>query len=301
MSYRDAGLREMEALSALSAKAADLALSDDGSTEGFEAAVRELAHATPMTSRRLASAVEHYLTVIRLAHDLPTADEVPRSFPMPFTDDDLDLLRFALIRSVRRPAHLVQIAGWIQSLRGLPGDSTEELDIVARVLHDARSHDELVPILREMVARGDERSGTLMWLAQALAETGHWSEAKSLLVTRVGDRPGPEVVDLLHQLVMLCAATRDPEHEHWLETLRSVDAERARYGQAPPTMVEEAIEEPQLFARYEEGTLTIDPRAAQLGEQGMAAHIRAAIVLGLGPEKGVELLGDIQLREPDLY
>ena len=215
---------------------------------------------------------------------------------MPFTDDALQLLRFAMIRSVRRPARFIEIARWTQSLRGLPRDSTEELDIVVRVLRDARACDVLIPILRDMIAHGDERPGTLMWLADALTETGNWPAAKSLLIGRIGDRPGPELVSLLQELVTLGRVTGDPEYEGWLETLRSLDADRAQYGQAPPTMVNEAIEEPQLFAIYEEGKLTLDSRALGLGERGMGAHIRAATVLGLGPEKGMEFLATFASR-----
>ena len=52
LGYRSVGLRAMEALSALTAKAADLALSDTGSTGEFEAAISKLADAIPAAAQR---------------------------------------------------------------------------------------------------------------------------------------------------------------------------------------------------------------------------------------------------------
>lgn len=299
--YQSLGSPVLGALSGVAAAAAPADCRDSGFPERIQEAFGELAAVDAECAQRLVPAMDHDLEVYRVVREVIAGGAVPTALPEPVTEDDLHLVRSAKVDSLDQPERAVAIARWIQSLRGLREDETEELDILVLLLERVRKWDALVFVLRDMIAHGEQRFAMVTALARALVETGQWSEAKALLTTRVDGSTGPERVKLLQQLVILGTLAGDPDSGRWMAELRAMGGELPEGALPPPTMVAEAAEIPELLARFDNGTLTIDPRIASKGQDAVTAHIRAAIVLGAGPEKGRELLDDIAAKDPDLY
>lgn len=306
LAYGDLGSRTLECLSGLAAEASRTdpqAL--DTSVAGLTAAFDRLAAADTDCARRLKPGIDRFVTVLRVTRELVESTALPAGLPGA-TDDEVNTLRSAMVTAIRQPERIAPIARWIQAQRGLPAGSTEELDAMAAMLGDVRSWEPRIRLLRDMIAHGDRRSETLIQLADSLVETGNWSEARALVTARIGDRPGPQHLELVQFLVMCSMRASDPDAAAWAATLRALGGELPESAMPPPSQLRETAQEapapsPRLSAHYEDGTLTIDPGGAGPGPAGLDAHLRAAMVTGLGPEKGAEFLADIAAKEPDLY
>lgn len=298
-SYRATGALGVGALSDFAA-AASFHPGDTRFPERIQESLKRITATDPDAARRLAPAVDHDLAVHVVVQNVIAGAAVPTELPSPITEDDLNMLRVAMMRVLGQPGRAAAIARWIQSLRGLPGDQSGELDALVRVLGRVREWDALVDILRDMIAHGDERPTTHMELARALSETGRWREAKILLTSRVATSPENERTELLKRLIMLGALAGDPDTGRWKAELHAPGDEWIAQA-VPPTMTAEALAEPELLARIEDGKLTIDPRLGTRGEAAIRAHIFAAMVLTGSPDQRAEALKDIAERDPDVY
>ncbi|MEV6951147.1 tetratricopeptide repeat protein [Streptomyces sp. NPDC051183] len=307
LAYRDLGSRTLEALSALAAEASRaesraVDLSDGGLPAAFES-FDALEAADGDCARRLAPYIARFRTLLRLTRELAEGAAPPAGLP-DVTGDELNTLRTAMVSARHTPERIAPIARWIQALRGLPADSTEELDGMAEMLGEFHRWEPRIRLLRDMIAHGDRRPETLTRLALSLLEAGNWSEAKALLTARIGDRPGPQHLELVKFLVMCCVRTSDPDAAAWATTLKVLGGELPASAMPPPSQVRELAARaagPRLLARYENGSLTIDPSLAGLGPEAMAAHMRAAMIIGLGPVEGARLRDDVAVKEPGLF
>lgn len=303
LAYLDLGSRTLEGLSALAAEGARNELLTGGAAvDGILGAFDGLALADPDCARQVVPGVARFLLILRVTRELAAGGAPPAELPA-VTGDDISMLRAAMVGALKQPERVAPIARWIQSLRGLPADSTVELENMAVLLGDAHDWEPLVVLLRDMIAHGDRRPETLMRLAQSLLDTGRRDEAKVLLTAGVGDRSGPERLQLVQYLVMFCMATEDPDAADWAATLHSLGGELPASAMPAPSQLAELAEAatPRLLARYENGNLTVDPRLLELGRPELDAHMRAAVVLGLGSTEGAKFRDDIVVKEPALY
>ncbi|MEV5875048.1 tetratricopeptide repeat protein [Streptomyces sp. NPDC052101] len=300
LAYRDLGRPVPECLSALAAEASRLEpKSEDRSHRRLTEAFGALAAADRDCSDRVAPAVRHHLLVLEVTRDLMAGGAPPAELPA-VTEDDLHTLRSAMVAALDRPDRVAAIARWIQSLRGLPADSTGELDAMVAMLGEVHAPEPRIHLLCDLIAHGDRRPGTTLQLAKSLSDVGRWSEAKEALVARVGDRPGPEHLELVQFLAMLCITRGDPDGPAWVRRLRALGGDLPESAMPPPSQVAER-RTPEPRAVYDRGSLTIDPGLAAQGQDAIAAHMRAAIVRGLPREQGAEFLADIARTEPELY
>lgn len=299
LAYRDLGRPVPERLSALAAEASRLEPKSDRSARGLTEAFGALAAADRDCSDRVAPGVRQFLLVLQVTRDLMAGGAPPAGMPA-VTGDDLHTLRSAMVAALDRPERVALLARWIQSLRGLPADSTEELDSMVHLLGEVHEPEPRIHLLRDLIAHGDRRPGTTSRLAKSLTDVGRWGEAKAVLVARVGDRPGPEHLELVQLLAMLCITTQDPDASAWAAELRALGGDLPESAMPPPSQIAgSAGPVPQV--RFEDGTLTIDPSLAGQGQNAIAAQLRAAMVRGLPREEGARLLADIARKEPELY
>jgi tetratricopeptide (TPR) repeat protein len=297
--YEDLGVPLSIALSGLAAVAVGCDPRDEKVPENLQRAFSELATVDAECSGRLAPAVDHDLAVYRVARELIGGGPVPVTLPGPVTEDDLSDLRLAMVHAVDDPERAVSIARWIQSFGGEPESNTEELDVLAALLADLRKWEALAYVLQDMIAHGDQRLPTIFSLAQALRETGRWPQARELLTARVQDGPESERIEILQFLVISGTLAGDLDVGRWRAELRRAGGTPPE-AMAPPTMAA-AEAPPELLADFRDGTLRIDPRATEGGQGAVTAHLLAAMVRGLGVEKGRELLADIAAKDPELY
>ncbi|GAB2518933.1 tetratricopeptide repeat protein [Nocardia heshunensis] len=299
--YRDLGWRTLESLTALAAAATSISEDDPAFSAGLTEAFGRLETADAHCARRLAVGLERIVHVVGVVRQVTAGSVLPR-IPFTVTDDELHILRRTMIGALHEPTRLTAVVWWIQELRRLPPDSTEEPDTLINMLWGVREWEACVHLLRDLLAHGDNRPDTTLHLAKALHELGRWSEAKSILLDHIGPQPGPASVEPLQLLIMMGAMAQDPDCAQWWATLRSLNAEMPLSAMPPPTMLPPSGPPPQLLARFANGTLTVDRRAMETldGEQ-IQVHVMAAIAIGLGPGKAVEFLEDIAAKDPDLF
>lgn len=307
LAYRDVGAHTLECLSALAAEAARMSPQEDRglSFNGVTAAFGRLALANDDCSKRVAPRLDRFLMVLRLTRSLSEGNLPPADLTA-VTQDELEMLRFAMVAVMRQPERIVPVARWIQSVRGLPADSWQEMDNLAAMLGDVCDWEPRICLLQEMVAQGDRRPDSLASLAGTLVEVGRAAEAKVLLTERVGERPGPEHIELLQYLVMFGVTTSDPDTGAWAATLNALGGELPELPAGmmpPPSQLREPVEQsvPRLLAHFEGGTLTVDPRLAEQGMEKIEAHTLAAIIVGLGPEEGARYRDDVAAKDPELF
>lgn len=303
--YLDVGQPAIAALAGVAAEAASLVSAERMTEEGVNLdalgqAVDVLVAADSACAARLRPALGRFASILHLTHDLMAGGQLPtESFAV--TEDELNLLRIAMVAALRRPERTVAIARWTQNARGLPADSTMEFDVMVELLSSVHDWEPRLVLLHDMIDHGDRRDKTVIELARTLIELGRSNEAKAALAARIGARPGPEHIDLLRFRVMLGQAERDPDTPRWMDALLAVGGD-VESMMPPPTQAAETDEgaRKQLMAHFDpvEGRLTIDPRIPP-GE--VAAHMNAALIVGHGPEEGAEILRTLADAEPDLY
>jgi tetratricopeptide (TPR) repeat protein len=304
VAYRDLGAALPAGLAALAAEAGALGavhIRDGVAIDGLLRAVTDVGRVDAECRRRLTGPVEEHIRFLRLAHELMAGGPVP-SATFAASEDDLDILRTAMVGALDQPQRAAAIARWIQALRGLPADAVQELDQLADMLAHVRDWEPRLALLRDMIAHGDRRDETLIQLARTLTELRRWDEAKAELKARLAARPNAERIELLRFLVMTGYTVRDPETPQWARMLEAVGGELAESAMPPPTQVAEAEQatRPQRWplARFENGKLTIDPA---IPPEEVKEHMTAAMILGLGAQEGAELRDDLAVKDPALY
>ncbi|AHH95776.1 tetratricopeptide repeat protein [Kutzneria albida] len=304
VAYRDLRAPLLAALAGLAAAAASLTperIRDDRTIDGLLRAVTDIGRVDAECRRRITGPVDDYVTFLRLGRELMDGGPVPSTL-LAAAEDELNILRTAMVAALPRPERAAAIARWIQALRGLPADSVLELEQLVDMLAEVRDWEPRLALLRDMIAHGDRRDETVIELARTLTELRRWDEARVELAARLGGRPGPEHVELLRFMVMTGYTVGDPETPQWARMLQAVGGELPESAMPPPTMSAEAGQARQprrrLLARFENGSLTIDP-SIPAGE--VKEHMMAAMVLGLGAQKGSELLDDLAVKDPALY
>ncbi|MFI7644181.1 tetratricopeptide repeat protein [Nonomuraea sp. NPDC049400] len=303
VAYRDLRSPLPAALSTLAAAISEIdpiQLRDGADVDGLRQAVAQVKSADSGCGRRISDAVENHIALVQVARELMAGGRIP-SLRFPVSEDGLTVLRAAMVGALPRPGHAAAIARWIQRLRGLPGDATQELDMLVNMLGDVRDWHPRLALLRDMTAKGDQRDETLVELARTLHELGHWDEAKAELKARLLVRTGQERVELLKTTVMMGFRAGDLETPAWVRALDAAGGE-SPLAMPPPSQMEEELKsilpKRRLFARYENGTLTVDPSIPP-GE--VQEHIMAAVILGLGPDEGAAFRDDLQVKDLDLH
>ena len=266
----------------------------------LEHVVAVLDAADPSRTARLRPALGRFTGILHLAHDLIAGGQLPEG-PFPLSEDEHTLLRTTMVAALPRPERTAAIARWLQGLRGLPADSTEEFELLLELLRSKRAWEPRSVLLRDMIEHGDHREETAIELARTLVELGRWDEAKAEVLARIGARTGPEHIELLRFLVTVGSVERDPDTPRWMDALRAVGGDVESMA-PPPTQVAETGggSRRQLMAHFDpvEGRLSIDPA---IPPDQIAAHMNAALILGQGPEKGAEMLRALAVTEPDLH
>ncbi|OAR23520.1 hypothetical protein A8W25_28940 [Streptomyces sp. ERV7] len=302
--YRDAGAALRENLSAVAAEASKLDLLFSAApTTGVTLAHGGIAALDRSCAERLTSSLDHFFAMLRTVHDLienPSA--AGTELPEAATDEDISLLLGALAATARRrPAAAAPLARSIDELRRREGKPSHAADGLVGALEEARDWEAALVVLRDLLDHGDRRPATVRALARTLAEVGRWSEARALLLEHLGDPPGKDDVGTLTCLVMLGIRERDPACGQWAATLRSLEPEHPVETLAPPSMTRaNEAPRPTLLARYDNGSLTLDPRLAALGRQETQAHMMAAVIIGQGDGSG-PLRADVEAKDPELY
>ncbi len=304
IAYRDLRSPLLGGLAGLAAEAALFGperIRADVAVDGLLRAVTDIGRIDAECWRRLTGPVEGYTKFLRLAHELMRGGPVPTTL-FAASEDDLDILRTAMVGALPQPERAAAIARWIQALRGLPADSVLELQQLVVMLADARDWEPRLVLLRDMIAHGDRRDETLIELARTLTELRRWDEAKAELTARLDGRPAAEQIELLRFLVMVGYTVGDPETPQWARTLQAVGGELTESAMPPTTQVAEEAQARQprsrLRARFENGSLTIDPSIPP-GE--IEEHMMAAMILGLGAHEGSALRDDLAVKNPALY
>lgn len=303
VAYRDLQEPLLTALASLAAEAAfdPERIQDDTTVDGLLRAVTNIGKVDAECRRRINGPVDGYIKLLRIAHELMGGGPVP-SIMLRASEDELNILRAAMVAALPQPGRAAEIARWIQALQGMPPDFPLELQSLVGMLADVRDWEPRLALLRDMIAHGDHRDETLIELARTLTELGRWDEAKSELKTRLGAQPGPEHIELLQFMVMMGRTSGDSEARQWHRTLQAVGGELPESAMPPPTQAAdiEQARQPrrQLLARFENGTLTIDPR---IPPEEVQEHLMAAMVLGCGPQKGAELRDSLAVKDPALY
>ncbi|GGP33007.1 tetratricopeptide repeat protein [Streptomyces melanogenes] len=302
--YRDAGAPLREGLAAVAAEAGKLDLLFGAEpTTGLTLAFGALAAADPGCADRLTNSLDHFFAMLRTVHALIDDPSLPEAaLPEAVTDEDVDMLSAALAATVqRRPATAAALARSIDQLRRRDGKPSHATDGLVTVLEEARDWDAAVTVLHDLRVHGDRRPETVRALARALTEVGRWDEAKALLLEHIGDPPGQADVETLTHLVLLGTREGDPTCGQWAARLRALNPAHPLEAMAPPSMMrKEQAPRPQLLAHHENGSLTLDPRLAELGQHEMQAHIMAAVIIAQGDESG-PLRADVAAKDPKLY
>jgi len=303
VAYRELQAPLLAELARLAAKLASFKLTriqDDAAINGLLRAVADVGTVDAECQRRLAASMDRYVGLLRLAHDLMSGKPVPSAL-FAASDDELNILRAAMLGALQRPEHGVAIGRWIQALRGLPADSALELEPLVVLLGEARAWQPQLVVLRDTIAHGDRRDKTLMALAAALTQVGRWNEAKIELKARLADRPAADNIVLLRFMVILGRTVDDSETEEWARALKAADG-KGPQEYAPPTMAAAAEQASQprrrLLVHFENGELTIDPSIplCEVEEQ-----LVAAMILGFDGKKGTELRDQVAAEEPELF
>lgn len=302
--YLDVGRPCIAALAGVAAEASRLGEADrlfeSMDLDGLEHAVAVLDAADPSCAARLRPALGRFTGILHLTHDLMAGGQLPEG-PFPLSEDELTFLRTTMVATLPRPERTAAIARWLQGVRGLPADSTDEFESMLELLRSKRDWEPRSVLLRDMIEHGDHREETAIELARTLVELGRWDEAKAEVLARIGARTGPEHIELLRFLVAVGRVERDPDTPRWMDALVAVggDVESVT---PPAAQVAETGggSRRQLMAHFDpvEGRLSIDPR---IPPDQIAAHINAALILGQGSAKGAEMLRALAGNDPELH
>ncbi|WP_329031248.1 tetratricopeptide repeat protein [Streptomyces sp. NBC_01725] len=161
-------------------------------------------------------------------------------------------------------------------------------DLLASHFRDQGEPHRAIAVLEELYARRPGPGRPVLELAAAYSQVGEAGKAESILRAHLTDPPAPEDENLVQLLVLTLLERGSPDAVHW-----DAHLSRLRHGAGLaatlPTDARKAFSLPPatLLARFEDGTLTIDPSAAELPPPLLRAHMTAALFAGSpdGPEQ----------------
>ncbi|ROQ35102.1 tetratricopeptide repeat protein [Streptomyces sp. PanSC19] len=139
-------------------------------------------------------------------------------------------------------------------------------------------------------------------LAEAYRQVGEPARGAAVLRPLVTDPPVPGEERLVHLLAVLLSEAGSPDADRWQEhfaRLLSDERMAANYPSEARAFFPTAPRPAPLAARYEDGTLTIDPSiAATLTSEQVSVHVTAAMIVG-SPD-GEEMFRTLAADSPDV-
>ncbi|MCX5609861.1 CHAT domain-containing protein [Streptomyces sp. NBC_00047] len=170
---------------------------------------------------------------------------------------------------------------------------------LGRLYYDVGRPALAVEVLEPLYAARPGDRSTAVRLALAYDSAGRGEQAVPVLRAHLSEPPLPEDEAVLTVLVGILRDLGSPEYAVWDAHLARIRGDAGMIEMLPTAVRSRLAQQPapaRLLARFEDGTLTIDPGAASLSRSQMQAHLLAALYGG--SPNGGEMLAGLAERDP---